>query len=71
MKFLKTFLENQKFKTQHNKELDISSTFYVKEKNDKLWILHDGYAIQELKPEQTVKDIVEILNNYKETAIRY
>lgn len=71
MKFLKTFLENQKSKNQHNKELDISSTFYVKEKNNKLWILHNGYAIQELKPEQTVKDIVEILNNYKATAIRY
>lgn len=71
MKFLKLLLEKQKSRTQHNKELDISSTFYVKEKSDKLWILHNGYAIQELKPDQTVKEILEILSNYKETAIRY
>lgn len=71
MKFLKTLLEKQKSKTQHAKELDISSTFYVKEKDGKLWILHNGYAIRELDPSLTVEDVVKLLTMFRSTAIRY
>lgn len=71
MNFLKALLEKQKSRTQHNKELDISSTFYVKEKDGKLWILHNGYAIRELDPSLTVEDIVKLLNMFRATAIKY
>lgn len=71
MNFIKLLVEKQKSKTQHNKELEIGSTFYVKEKDGKLWILHNGYAIRELDPSLTVEDVVKILTMFRTTAIKY
>lgn len=71
MEFIKTFLANQKARTQQNKAIEISETFNIAVKDDKLWITHDGYAIKEIEGTATADDIVATLNNFKETAIRY
>lgn len=67
----KDFIESQKAKTQISKEADIANTFDIAVKEDTLWIIHDGYGIKEIEPETTAREIVEILNNFKKTAIKY
>lgn len=71
MKVLKTIIEKQKSKNQHNKEVEITSTFYIREKDEYLWILHNGHAIQRIDPEKTAEEIVDMLCKYRETAIKY
>lgn len=71
MNFIRTLFEKYKSKNQHNKEVEIGSTFYVKEKDGKLWILHNGYAVQEIEETLTAKEVVNILTNFRMTAIKY
>lgn len=71
MDFIKNFLANQKAKTQQNKETEISETFDIRIKNDKLWIVHDGHAIREIEDETPAGDIVKLINNYRQTAIKF
>ena len=71
MNFIKTLFAKQKLKHQQAKELDISSNFYIKEKDNYLWILHNGHAIQQISSDSTAEEIVNILNNYRKTAINY
>lgn len=71
MKGLKSIFESQKAKQQKAKEADISSKFYIKEKNSKLWIIHEGYAVLEIDKSKTAEEIVSILNQFRATAIKY
>ena len=71
MEFIKTLIEKQKCRTQKQKEGEITSTFSVKAKDDKLWILHNGYAIKEIPGNMTADEIVAVLNEFKETAIKF
>lgn len=69
--YLKKFLADQKAKTQQNKETEISETFDIRIKDNKLWIVHSGYAVKEIEGNTTAQEIVELINNYRQTAIRY
>lgn len=71
MDFLKNFLESQKARTQQNKEIEISEQFDIRIKDNKLWIVHGGYAIREIEDDATASKIVEHINNYRQTAIKY
>lgn len=71
MNFLRTLFEKQRCKKQHQKELGINATFYLRERDGSLWILHEGHAIQEISKDKTAEEIVQILNNYRSTAIKY
>lgn len=71
MEFFKTLLEKQKQKTEREKNKEITSRFLVTAKDDKLWILHNGYAIKEIEGNKTADEIVEMLNTYKDTAVRF
>lgn len=71
MEFIKTMVEKHKANTQRNKECEITSTFSVQEKDNSLWILHNGYAIKQIPPTTTAEEIVIMLNEFKETAIKF
>lgn len=69
--FLKNFLANQKAEKQRNKEKEISDTFDIRIKDNKLWVVHEGYAIREIEDTTTAQEVVELINNYRQTAIKY
>ena len=69
--YLKKFIENQKAQKRHNRETEISSTFNIAIKDDKLWLTHNGDAIKEIDGNTTADTIVAELNNFKATAIKY
>ena len=69
--YFKKFIENQKAQKRHNRESEISSTFNIAVKEDKLWITHNYDAIKEIDSNMTAEDIVNELNKFKATAIKY
>lgn len=69
--FVKKFIDAQKAEKQKNKETEIYETFDIRIKNNKLWIVHEGYAIREIEDDATASQVVELINNYRQTAIRY
>ena len=69
--FVKKFIDAQKAEKQKNKETEISEQFDIRIKDNKLWIVHGGYAIREIEDNATASEVVQIINNYRQTAIRY
>lgn len=69
--FLKKFLDAQKAEKQRNKETEISEQFDIRIKDSKLWIVHEGYAIREIEDGTSAQEIVQLINNYRQTAIKY
>lgn len=71
MNYLKTFIENQKTQKRQHMESEISSTFNVAVKENKLWITHNHDGIKEIENSMTAEEIVAELNKFKNTAIKY
>ena len=69
--YLKRFIENQKAQKRHNRESEISSTFNIAVKDDRLWVTHNFDAIKEIDSNMTAEEIVAELNKFKATAIKY
>lgn len=71
MNFIKAFFEKQRNKYKQSKESDIVYTFRIHEKDGSIWILHENHAILEIEGNKTATEIVEILENFRKTAIKY
>lgn len=71
MDYIKNIFAKQVEKAKQAKESVIQSTFNIAHKDDKLWITHDGYGIKEIDDDTTAKEIVALINNFKDTAVRF
>ena len=71
MELLKKWLENIKARTVEQRVESIKDEFEVREKDGKMWILHQGVAFLELDGNCKASSIPESLNKARETAIKY
>lgn len=69
--YLKQYRQSRAKKRQEEKEQEVADMFNIAMKDDKLWITHNGYAIQEIDNDSTASEIVEEINRYRSTAQKF
>lgn len=57
-----------------NKEQDIQrlkDEFYIRERDNVIWIMHNGVAVNKLPSITTTEDMISILSELRENAVEY
>lgn len=71
-KLLSELLRKRKEKEQIQKESEIKSRLYIKEKNGLIWLVCDGTAFYSINDADcTAKEITDQLKRCREAAVRY
>ena len=71
MERLKKLIEKRKEKSRLQKDAEIKSEFRVVERDNKLWLTHNGVAFMEMPWDMTSSDVASKLAEVRETAITY
>ena len=69
--YIKRWWEQSKAKTQADNITHLRNSFYLKEKNGSVWIMHDGVAIDKVYPCTSSDDVVKLLNEARNYAVEY
>lgn len=69
--FIKQWWEQSKAKNESEKVSQLRDSFYLKEKNGSVWIMHDGVAVNQLPPFASTEEIVVILEETRACAVEY
>lgn len=71
MKLIRKWLNDYKAKTQLDKMEQIRSNFGIKERKGVIWILHNGYAVEEMPSNASAEKIASALEKARITALKY
>lgn len=69
--YLKQWWDNFKANYKRDNIARLKDSFYLKEKNSHIWIMHDGVAINQLPPFASTDEIVVILEETRTCAIEH
>lgn len=69
--YITQWWKQTKAKDRAYKVLKIRDSFYLKEKDGSVWILHDGVAVNQLPPFASTEEIVAILEETRTCAVEY